>query len=195
MVSGAAFALCAASGANASITPTDQDQLDPLLLKRALRAFDRHRNSFAVRDVFGVVDFTAPSFTRRFHVVDAVSGQSRTLLVAHGRGSDPDHSGWVERFSNMPGSAASSSGAYLTGSGYSGKHGRSRRLIGLDPENSNAEARAIVIHPAWYVSPEMVRDHGKLGRSEGCLAVGADDIDYVLDRLGDGRMIYVDKIA
>jgi hypothetical protein len=169
--------------------------VNPLLLKRALRAFDRHRNGFAVRDVFGVVDFTAPSSSRRFHIVDAVSGQSRVLLVAHGRGSDPDHSGWVERFSNTPGSAASSSGAYLTGGIYSGRHGRSRRLVGLDPENSNAEARAIVIHAASYVGPEMVRDHGKLGRSEGCLAVGTGDIDYVLERLGNGRMIYVDKVA
>lgn len=195
MGSGAAFALCAASGANASIDPTGRNEPDPLLLRRALRAFDHHRNNLAVRDVFGVVDFTAPSAVSRFHVVNAESGQSRVLLVAHGRGSDPDHSGWVERFSNIPGSAASSAGTYLTGDIYCGKHGRSRRLVGLDPQNSNAEARAIVIHAATYVSANMVRDHGKLGRSEGCLAVGTGDIDHVLNRLGHGPMIYVDKIT
>lgn len=53
----------------------------------------------------------------------------------------------------------------------------------------------IVIHAATYVSANMVRDHGKLGRSEGCLAVGTGDIDHVLNRLGHGRMIYVDKIT
>ncbi len=30
-------------------------------------------------------------------------------------------------------------------------HGRSMRLEGLDPTNSNALSRAIVVHGAWYV--------------------------------------------
>ena len=119
---------------------------------------------------------------------------SRALLVAHGRGSDPDHSGWVERFSNSPGSAASSAGAYVTGDAYYGRHGLSRRLIGLDPENCNAEARAIVIHAAPYVNPQIIRERGKLGRSEGCFAFDATDLNYVLGSLGPGRMIYADKL-
>ena len=59
------------------------------------------------------------------------SGRASSHLVSHGRGSDPDHSGWVERFSNDFGSNASSPGGYLTADYYSGKHGRSQRLIGL----------------------------------------------------------------
>jgi hypothetical protein len=102
----------------------------------------------------------------RFYLHDVASGRSLALLVAHGRGSDPDHSGWVERFSNIPGSAASSAGAYVTGDAYYGKHGASRPLIGLDPENSNAEARAIVVHAAPYVNPGIIRERGKLGRSK-----------------------------
>lgn len=117
------------------------------------------------------------------------------MLVAHGRGSDPDHSGWVERFSNEPGSAASSRGAYLTQDIYQGKHGSSRRLLGLDPQNSNAQPRAIVIHAAWYVGPQMIQDHGKLGRSEGCFAFSDNDLSMVLDRLGSGRLIYADKLG
>jgi len=94
----------------------------------------------------------------------------------------------------VPGSAASSAGAYLVGGGYFGKHGRSQRLIGLDPENSNAEARAIVIHGASYVSEDVARASGRIGRSQGCFAVAQADIAQVLNRLGPGRLIYAAKI-
>src|SRR3546814_7041698 len=78
-------------------------------------------------------------------------------------------------FSNDFGSNATSNGAYLTGDYYTGKHGRSMRLQGMDPTNCHAEARAIVVHGAWYVGPEMIREHGKLGRSEGCFAFAESD--------------------
>lgn len=164
------------------------------LVDRALRALDLHRGSFVSGDIIGIADFTEPSSAPRFYILDVDSGRSRALLVAHGRGSDPDHSGWVERFSNSPGSAASSAGAYVTGDAYYGRHGLSRRLIGLDPENCNAEARAIVIHAAPYVNPQIIRERGKLGRSEGCFAFDATDLDYVMGSLGPGRMIYADKL-
>lgn len=168
--------------------------LSPTLLARAKAALDRHPGAFT-RDLIAVADFDAPSSAPRFHLVNLLDGRVDTLLVAHGRGSDPDHSGWVERFSNAPGSAASSSGAYRSGPLYIGKHGPSRRIAGLDPTNSNAESRAIVVHGAWYVSPAMVRDHGKLGRSEGCFAVEEAQLPDVLARLGEGRLIYADRIG
>lgn len=164
------------------------------LQARVRAALDRHRARVLMRDRVGIVDFSLPSRQPRFHILDMASGTRQTLLVAHGKGSDPDHSGWLERFSNEPGSEASSAGAYLAGDLYTGKHGRSRRLIGLDQSNSNAESRAIVIHGAWYVSTDMARERGKLGRSQGCLAVGEGDLDLVLSTLGAGSLIYVDKI-
>ncbi len=194
LVIGGAVALAATRASGAPHLEGREQAIDPALLRRALQAYERRRNQLSVRDYIGIADFSAPSRVPRFHLLDMASGRSRPLLVAHGRGSDPDHSGWVERFSNLPGSAASSQGAYLTGDLYQGKHGRSRRLVGLDPDNSNAEARAIVIHAAWYVSPDMVRQHGKLGRSEGCFAFSDTDLDVVLDRLGPGRLIYADKV-
>ena len=54
---------------------------------------------------------------------------------------------------------------------------------------------AIVIHNAWYAEPEMVELHGKLGRSQGCFAFSRADQWSVMQRLGDGRMIYADKLA
>jgi len=120
-------------------------------------------------------------------------GSASSHLVAHGRGSDPAHTGWLERFSNEPHSNATSSGAYLTGDRYVGAHGHSMRLAGLDPSNSNAAARAIVVHGAWYVSEEMARSRGALGRSQGCFAVSGSSLEEILKRLGPGRLIYAGK--
>jgi len=178
--------------ARAALTPIAPS---PALLGRARAALDRHARAVCDRVTIGVVDFAAPSSSPRFYILDLVTGRSSAMLVAHGRGSDPAHSGWVERFSNIPGSEASSAGAYLTAEIYDGKHGRSRRLKGLDDDNSNVEARGIVIHAAAYVDEDIAKASGKIGRSEGCLAVAAADLDHVLDRLGSDRLIYVDKVS
>lgn len=164
------------------------------LLGRAKDALQRHGQAITSRETIAVADFSTPSAQPRFHLVSTASGAIRTLLVAHGRGSDPEHSGLLQRFSNAPGSYASSAGTYLIGATYAGKHGPSRRLVGLDPENSNAEARAIVIHGAAYVSADMARNQGKIGRSEGCFAVAEVDLPEVLQVLVPGAMLYADKI-
>ncbi|MDI1295250.1 MAG: murein L,D-transpeptidase catalytic domain family protein, partial [bacterium] len=116
------------------------------LLERAKAALDTHAAAFELRDRIALADFNAPSKELRFHIVDLIGGQSSSYLVAHGRGSDPAHSGWLQSFSNEPNSLASSAGAFKTGEIYEGQHGRAMRLAGLDPQNNNAEPRAIVIH-------------------------------------------------
>jgi len=125
--------------------------------------------------------------------ISLISDRVSSFLVAHGRGSDPGHTGWLQRFSNEIGSKASSRGSYRTGEFYEGKYGRSMRLAGLDADNSNAEARAIVIHPAWYVGEDMLSKYGKLGRSEGCFALSPAGLDAVFARLGPGRLLYAGK--
>jgi len=168
-------------------------QIAPRLLERALSALDRHRDLVAHRDVVGVADFSLHSRVPRFHLVSPTDGGMRSYLVAHGRGSDPSHTGWLEHFSNEPHSNATSAGAYRTGSFYVGSHGDSIRLDGLDPTNSNAASRAIVIHSAWYVSEAMIGHSGMLGRSEGCLAVAGCNLGEILSALGPGRLIYADR--
>jgi L,D-transpeptidase-like protein len=175
--------------------PRVDGPIDPRLLARARAAFDRHRSQIAHTDVVGIADFSRPSRDHRFFLLDTASGRVSNHLVAHGRGSDPDHSGYVERFSNAMGSEASSQGGYRTGDYYQGKYGRSLRLSGLDWSNSNAEARAIVVHSAWYAEPDQIEAHGKLGRSEGCFALPHHSLQQVLARLGPGRFIYADKLA
>ena len=163
------------------------------LLRRALDALERHRGNIEHRDVIGIADFSQHSHAPRFHLLNLGDGTATSYLVAHGRGSDPAHTGWLEHFSNAPRSEATSAGAYRTDSIYVGGHGRSMRLDGLDPTNDNAASRAIVVHGAWYVSEEIIRHFGLLGRSEGCLAVANSSLDEVLTRLGPGRLIYADK--
>jgi L,D-transpeptidase catalytic domain len=174
-------------------TESADGQIDPSLLRRALGALQQHHDSISYRDFVGVADFSLPSRAPRFHLVNLADGSVRSHLVAHGRGSDPAHTGWLERFSNEPHSNATSAGAYRTGSLYVGAHGRSMRLEGLDPTNSNALARAIVVHGAWYVNEEMIGHSGMLGRSQGCFAVANSSLPEIVARLGPGRLIYADN--
>jgi hypothetical protein len=173
--------------------PTAPDLAKPRLFPRAVAALDAHASRIAHRDRIGIVDFAQPSREPRFHLVDITSGEVTTRLVAHGSGSDPDRSGWVQRLSNQPDSNASSRGAYLTGPTYVGKHGQSRRLFGLDPDNDMAESRGIVIHAASYVSEAMAAAQGLIGRSQGCFAFADDAIGEVLERLGPGRLLFAWK--
>jgi hypothetical protein len=156
-------------------------------------AFERLGEHVINRDRAVLVDFGRPSAAPRLHILDLVAGTSRAMTVAHGRGSDPANSGWLKHFSNVPGSAASSQGAYLSGEFYDGQHGRSQRLTGLDPTNDKAMDRAIVIHSAWYAEPDMIATHGRLGRSEGCFTVSSATLPMLLAALGSGRLLLADR--
>jgi hypothetical protein len=192
-----ALAGLASGSAAARIAFAGTDRVDgeihPTLLGRALDALEQHRSSISERDFIGVADFSVPSRTPRFHLVNLADGSVRSHLVAHGRGSDPSHTGWLERFSNEPHSNATSAGAYRTGSLYVGAHGRSMRLEGLDPTNNNALSRAIVVHGAWYANERVIGYTGMLGRSQGCFAVADSSLPEIIARLGPGRLIYAGK--
>ena len=165
----------------------------PRVLREALAALDQHGERIAHRDVIGVADFTLASSEPRFHLLNLITGETSSLLVAHGRGSDPAHTGWLERFSNEPHSLATSSGAFRTERIYVGQHGPSIRLEGLDDTNDNAAARGIVVHGAWYVSETIARERQILGRSEGCFAVPESGVSQVLAVLGTGRLLYAGR--
>jgi len=177
----------------ATVAPP-QPAINPTLRARALAALEANRGRIRNADVIGIADFGRLSRQPRFYIVDLRSGFTTEHLVAHGRGSDPSHLGWLERFSNEVGSEATSEGAYLTGGSYTGKYGWSMRLTGLDPSNSNAEARSIVVHSAWYAEPKVAQDLGKLGRSEGCFALPGISHAEAMTRLGSNRLLYAEKV-
>ena len=167
--------------------------INPVLFQKAKAALGSHR--IGPRDVIGIVDFSKRSAEERFYVVDLMSGRVDSYRVAHGQGSDPNHNGYLDRFSNEFGSYATSKGTYTTGDYYHGKYGLSMKTHGLDWTNNNAEPRAIVIHNAWYAEPGVIAAHGKLGRSQGCFAFSRADQYPIMKRLAGGRMIYADKVA
>jgi hypothetical protein len=178
----------------ATKTPGVPLGIRPELFKKAVAALNRHSMRIPSHDRIAIADFASPSFSPRFYVVNMGTGQTERFLVAHGVGSDPEHSGMLQRFSNEVNSEATCEGAFLTADYYVGKHGDSQRLLGLDPTNSNALDRAIVVHSAWYANSDMIAKHGKLGRSQGCFAVGETELAKLFERLGPGRMIYSAKV-
>jgi hypothetical protein len=156
------------------------------LFEKARAYFNANLDRIGNRRHIGIIDFSRHSSRPRFFIIDVSSGLTRALHVAHGRGSDPDNDGYATRFSNKSDSHASSLGFYLTGETYIGKHGKSMRLHGLSPTNSNALSRAVVIHEAAYVREANM----KAGRSFGCPAVAASEIAGVISSLGGGALIY-----
>ncbi len=168
---------------------------DRKILTIAARERDRLGAKLWRTDIVGVADFARPSTLPRLHFANLESGTVRSFLVAHGRGSDPEHSGFLHQFSNIPGSEATSRGAYITAEWYKGKYGTSIRLLGQDQDNSEALPRAIVMHPANYATPEHIARFGKLGRSEGCFAMSPQDFNEALWHLSGGRLLYADRIG
>ena len=189
---GAAPAIATAGLIQANTAEAANTAVPPHLLALARQALSRHKNRIHNLDRIAIADFSTHSSKPRFHLIDLQTGKARSFLVAHGKGSDPAHTGWLKSFSNAPGSEATSQGAYVTADTYAGKHGYSRRLLGLDADNSNAFDRAIVIHKAWYVSDQMARA-GAIGRSQGCFAFSEKDHGTVMDLLGPDRLILAVK--
>jgi len=165
------------------------------ILEIAKEQLERNRARLWRTDIVGVADFALPSSLPRFHFADLEKGQVRSFLVAHGRGSDPEHDGFLKVFSNVPGSLATSRGSFVTYEWYKGKYGTSIRLGGVEADNSNALERAIVLHPAWYANPDMLEKWGKLGRSDGCFAMAEADFNEALWHLSGGRLLFADRLG
>ena len=191
MAAGAALVMPGRAFASASpLTPGQRRVLDV-----AKEQMDRAGEALWRRDIAGIADFGVHSSIPRFHFANVEQGTVRSFLVAHGTGSDPEHDGFLNDFSNVPGSNATSRGAYVTYEWYTGRYGTSIRLGGLDAENSNALPRYIVAHPAEYATQAHVDRWGRLGRSNGCFAMDPADFNEALWNLSGGRLLYADRLA
>ncbi|MGE5488606.1 MAG: murein L,D-transpeptidase catalytic domain family protein [bacterium] len=165
--------------------------IDREALQTALAAAERAWRTGAAKrsDVLAVIDFSLPSTEQRLWVFDLK--QRRLIfneLVAHGAGSG---SVYATEFSNRSGSRMSSLGTFVTAETYQGKHGYSIRLKGLDEGlNDNSYRRAVVLHPAAYVSNEYVARNGRLGRSWGCPAVRPEISRQLIDTIRGGAVLF-----
>lgn len=191
LVAGAALAL----PARVFAAPQAGSPRDRALFKLAKRELDRAGDAIWKRDIVGIADFGLHSAERRFHFVNLEREEVQSFHVAHGAGSDPEHDGWLDRYSNTEGSNATSRGAYITWEWYVGRYGTSVRLGGLDSSNNNAFDRAIVMHRANYAEPEHIQQWGRLGRSNGCFAMGEEQFRMALLNLSGGRLLYADSMG
>jgi hypothetical protein len=139
--------------------------------------------------ILTVCDFSQPSSRKRLYIIDL--RHVKVLLntyVAHGKNSGQVY---ASRFSNRPESLQSSLGFYVTGNTYSGEHGLSLRLSGLERGfNDKAESRAVVIHGADYIGEQ----HGRspvMGRSYGCPAVPQKLASKVINLIKDGSCLFI----
>jgi hypothetical protein len=141
-------------------------------------------------EVITIIDYSLPSNKERLWVIDLIKVQVLfRCLVSHGRNSGEL---MAEKFSNIPGSSASSPGFYSTGETYVGKNGLSLALDGLENGiNDNARTRSIVIHGADYVSDDFIRNNGRLGRSLGCPAVPVELSKEIIQTIKGGSCLFI----
>ena len=176
------------------ITPPPLDPgrlVRPELMSRAMAALDVHSHRITLRDRMYIVDFQKFSGDARLFEVDLIGGRVSAFRTCHGRGSDPEHSGFARRFSNTPESYMSSVGAYATaGAGWGAQQGPNVLLDGLEYSNNMARDRAIIVHGADYADPEFLAREGKLGRSYGCFSTAHTDLPMLRERMGEGRLLF-----
>ena len=168
---------------------------DRKLFALAKEQLDKAGSAIWKRDIVGIADYGLHSARERFHFVNLERSEVRSYRVSHGSGSDPDHDGWLNSYSNVEGSNATSRGAYVTWEWYTGKYGTSVRLGGLDPTNEAALRRYIVMHTAKYAEGSHVARWGRMGRSNGCFVLGKDDFRRALLQLSGGRLIYAESLG
>ena len=170
-----------------------QAGLDPDVFEKAVTGFYNLKATGKVsgfNSILTIVDLNKSSCTKRMWIIDLINKELvLNTWVAHGSGSGDDQ---AYHFSNDNDSHASSLGFYVTDNVYSGKHGRSLRLDGVDSGfNDNARARSIVMHAAPYVSEGTINALGRLGRSEGCPAISPKVARFVIDELKGKTVLFI----
>ena len=177
-----------------SIDQFENDGLKSDVFEMALKAFEK-ANSTGLTDktVYTIIDFRMHSKEKRLWTVDLATGEVLfNEVTTHGRHSDLDHNGYLDSVSNTPRSKQTSVGLYRTAEVYTGSHGMSLRLDGLEEGfNDNARQRDIVIHGADYAGDSFIQKHGRAGRSLGCPAVSNGVSDALIVTIKEGSLLFV----
>lgn len=164
--------------------------VNPHVWDLATKAFHKAtQKGYIKQKVMTIIDYSMPSSKKRMWVVDMYSKKVLYhTLVAHGK-----HTGglFATRFSDSPGSRASSLGLFVTENTYIGSKGYSLRLRGLEPGfNDTAHSRAIVVHGAWYATATFAAQHGRLGLSWGCPAVSPRLARPIINDIKGGTLVF-----
>jgi hypothetical protein len=159
--------------------------------KQGLKGFYQLKQKGLVKkDILTLVDFSLSSTMKRMWVIDLSTNTILyNSLVAHGKNTGEE---FAKAFSNKAESNQSSLGFYATGEIYSGKHGKSLKLDGLERGlNDNARNRAVVVHGADYVSESFIKNHHRLGRSQGCPAIPVEMADKIINTIKNKSCLYI----
>lgn len=152
--------------------------------------YDLKAKGLVTRDILTVIDFSLSSNQKRLWVIDLATNTILfNTLVAHGRNTGDE---FAKTFSNAAESYKSSLGFYATGEIYSGKHGASLKLNGLEKGiNDNACSRAVVMHGADYVSESFIKNNHRLGRSLGCPAIPVEMTNEIIQAIKNKSCLYI----
>ncbi|WP_395049077.1 murein L,D-transpeptidase catalytic domain family protein [Flavobacterium sp.] len=159
--------------------------------KEALKGFYLLKEKGLIqKDILTLVDFSLSSNIKRLWVIDL---DTNTILynslVAHGRNTGEEY---ANSFSNSNSSYKSSLGFYATGEIYSGKHGMSLKLDGLEKGiNDNARERGVVMHSANYVSNSFIKCNKRLGRSQGCPAIPEESLKEIVNTIKNKSCLFI----
>ncbi len=164
--------------------------IDSKVLQFALKGYSNIQVNTSEKENFlAIVDFSRSSVEKRFYLI---SMKDTTLVhydyVCHGK-----YSGdlYAHSFSNEEQSLKTSLGFYKVAESYSGCHGLSIRLDGLDPGyNDKARTRAIVMHAAAYAEPMVIKELGRLGKSFGCPTLPPDGFALIANHIKENAILF-----
>lgn len=146
-----------------------------------------------------LVDFNIHSGKNRFFVWSfEEQAVIHSSLCAHGTGNGSRRSTYSDiKFSNEEGSYCSSLGKYKTGIRSYSNYGINvhYKLHGLDPTNSNAYKRVVVLHSyAPVPESEIFPQHLPLGYSQGCPVINdavMTEIDNMMKKKDKDVLLWV----
>lgn len=148
------------------------------------------QNRISRSDYLTICDLSQSSRQKRFYIIDIANNKLLVnTYVAHGKNSGAEY---ATKFSNTPESLQSSLGFYITSATYTGTHGLSLRLNGVDPGyNDKALERSIVMHGAAYVDAARVKAGMYMGRSWGCPAVPQKESGDIITTIKNGTCLFI----
>jgi L,D-transpeptidase catalytic domain len=156
--------------------------ISPDQLRKTLAVYLANQEDIPNQRFISLIDYSRRADRKRLFLIDTQTGRIRSYFTAHGRGSDPNQTGFARQFSNRPGSRMSSVGCFLAAGEYRGTGGRrSLMLHGFESSNDRSCERAIVMHGAGYT--------GTFGRSWGCPTLRWRDVNEVFGAIGGGGLI------
>jgi hypothetical protein len=170
----------------------DTKGLSKQVLEYALKGYNylEKKGLIYKNPILSICDFSQSSKNKRLYIIDV---QNKKLVlntyVAHGKNSGAEY---ARSFSNAPESLKSSLGFYLTRNTYSGSHGLSLKIDGLEKGfNDKANKRNIVVHGSDYVGTDFLQANACCGRSYGCPAVPSAESSFVINTIKDGSCLFI----